>query len=222
MSKQKFSGSNAKGYYIALALCAVAIGICGILYYNTNEPQPQLNDPDITLDANATLGGEDVQAGVTVPVQTDTTTPTTTTPQTQSKPMQTMMPVVGETISQYAMECLQYNPTTRDWRVHNGIDIAAEAGTQVCAAAAGTVYTVYDDETMGMTVVIRHNDGYTTHYSSLEETVSVKPGDAVTMGQVIGCVGQTALMESAIGDHVHFSVTHNDQVIDPAVFLHLA
>ena len=222
MSKQKFSGSNAKGYYIALALCAVAIGICGILYYNTTDPQPQLNNPDATLDVNATLGGEDVQAGVTVPVQTDATTPTTTTPQTQKKPIQTMMPVVGETIAQYAMECLQYNPTTRDWRVHNGIDIAAEAGSQVCAAAAGTVYTVYEDQTMGMTVEIRHDDGYTTHYSSLEETVSVKAGDAVTMGQVIGCVGQSALLESTIGDHVHFCVTHNDTVIDPAEFLRLA
>lgn len=220
MSKQKFSSSNAKGYYIALALCAVAIGICGLLYYNAKDAQPQLNHPDTTV--NATLGEEDVPAGITLPGTTDATIPTTTKPQTQKKPLQTMSPVVGQTIAEYAMDCLSYNQTTRDWRVHNGIDIAAEAGTQVCAAAAGTVYTVYDDETMGMTVVIRHEDGYTTQYSSLAADVLVKAGDTVIMGQAIGCVGQSALLESAIGEHVHFAVTQHDKPVDPADFLNIA
>jgi murein DD-endopeptidase MepM/ murein hydrolase activator NlpD len=70
-----------------------------------------------------------------------------------------------------------------------------------------------------MTVVISHEDGYTTKYACLGEDVSVKPGDAVTMGQSIGTVGQTALMESALGHHLHFSVTHNDQAVDPTDFL---
>ena len=119
----------------------------------------------------------------------------------------------------YAMDSLTYNQTTRDWRVHNGIDIAGEAGAEVCAAADGEVYTVYEDETMGMTVVIRHTNGYTTKYASLGETVLVSPGDQVTAGQAIGTVGNTALMESAIGDHVHFSVTCDGELVDPADFL---
>jgi murein DD-endopeptidase MepM/ murein hydrolase activator NlpD len=122
-------------------------------------------------------------------------------------------------VAVYAMNELSYNATTRDWRVHNGVDIAAEAGTQVCAAAAGVVYTVYEDETMGMTVVIRHDGDYTTKYSSLATEVSVSPGDEVALGQVIGCVGDTALLETALGDHVHFSVTCGDEVMDPAEFL---
>ena len=103
--------------------------------------------------------------------------------------------------------------------VEKDIDIAAEAGTTVCAAAAGEVYTVYDDASMGMTVVIRHENGYTTKYASLSETVSVKPGDAVAMGQAIGTVGNTALMESAIGDHIHFAVTCDGESVDPEAFL---
>ena len=47
----------------------------------------------------------------------------------------------------------------------------------------------------------------------------VKPGDSVKVGQKIGTVGTTALLESAIGSHVHFTVTHNDKVINPADFL---
>ena len=83
--------------------------------------------------------------------------------------MKTMSPVAGEEIFGYSMEALSYNQTTRDWRVHNGVDLAAEAGSEVCAAADGEVYTVYEDDAMGATVVIRHDDGFTTRYSSLAE-----------------------------------------------------
>ena len=119
------------------------------------------------------------------------------------------------------MEVLSYNPTTRDWRVHNGIDIAAEPGTEVCAAADGTVYTVYEDETMGTTVVIRHDGGYVTKYASLAAEVSVSAGQSVKAGDVIGTVGCTALLETAIGDHLHFSVTCDGESMDPNDFLAL-
>ncbi len=117
--------------------------------------------------------------------------------------------------------CLSYNQTTRDWRTHNGVDIGADDGTEVLAAADGTVYTVYEDDTMGMTVVIRHQGEYTTKYCSLAQEVLVAPGDTVTMGQPIGYVGQTALLETAIGPHVHFSVSCKDEIMDPAEFLSL-
>jgi len=122
-------------------------------------------------------------------------------------------------VVEYSMDALCYNQTTRDWRVHDGMDIAAAAGTAVGAAADGTVYTVYEDETMGMTVVLSHEGGYTTKYASLAEDVPVKAGDAVTAGQTIGYVGNTALFENAIGDHIHFSVSCSGVVVDPENFL---
>ena len=215
MSKRKFSAKmNGKGYYIALILCAVAIGISGYLYYqNANKTDPQMsNDP---VDVVATDGVQAVatQPGTTEP-SVDATEPVPT-----EKSLKTAAPVVGETVAEYAMDCLSYNETTRDWRVHNGIDIAAEAGTPVVAAAAGEVYTVYDDEIMGKTVVIRHEGGYTTRYASLGDDVAVQPGKTVVLGEKIGTVGQSALMETALGDHLHFSVTLNDKAIDPAEFL---
>jgi len=220
MSNRKFSSFSGKGYYIALILCAAAIGISGYLYYqNAIKLDPQLQNPneDVgVVDPN----GDDVEAGVTDPngetPGTDTTNPT------HKRPSKTQRPVAGETVCDYAMDCLVYNPTTRDWRVHNGIDIAAEAGTQVLAAADGQVYTVYDDETMGTTVVIRHEGGYVSVYSSLDDELAVGTGDTVTCGQVIGKVGNTALMECAIGDHLHFSVTCNDEPVDPADFFALS
>ena len=219
MSKRKMNGISAKGYYIALILCAVAIGVSGYLYYrHTQNTQNNMEEnPSSVADATE---GEDVQAVATDPTQeADPQTPATKPTVPEKQKIKTSAPVSGETVYGYAMETLSYNQTTRDWRVHDGVDIAAEAGTKVCAAAAGQVYTVYEDDTMGMTVVIRHEDGYVTCYSSLSEEVAVKAGDTVECGQTIGYVGNSALLENAIGDHVHFSVTCNDEPMDPAEFL---
>ena len=210
MQNKKFSEAlNGKGYYIALILCAIAIGISGYLYYqNVSEVVDPSDVPAINTDGNH-------RPGETLP--DPTTNPTTpTNPKKGLKA--TVSPLTGEKVVDYAMDCLTYNPTTRDWRTHDGIDIAADAGTTVCAAADGTVYTVYDDDTMGKTVVIRHEDGYTTYYSCLADEVSVKPGDVVQMGQTIGTVGETALLEAAIGHHLHFSVMRDEQSMNPEDF----
>ena len=213
MSNKNHGGISGKGYYIALGLCAAAIGISGYLYY-ANQNTPQAKEKPAIQAVEATEDGG-VQAVATRPAET---------PEENKKPdtkraLKTAAPVSGETVAEFAADCLSYNETTRDWRTHNGVDMAADSGTEVKAAADGKVYTVYEDDTMGNTVVIRHQDGYTTSYASLAEGVSVKPGDTVTLGQTIGCVGSTAMLETALGDHVHFCVTHNDEIMDPMEFL---
>lgn len=228
MSDNKHAGRGfaGKGYYIALILCAAAIGITSYVYYrNANQVQEvalQETQEDILV---GTMGTEDVPVLATQPqAQTPSTLPATqeTSPTpTVKKALQTTSPVSGGTIFGYSMEALSYNQTTRDWRVHNGVDLAAEPGTEVCAAADGEVYTVYEDDAMGYTVVIRHADGYTTKYSSLSEDLAVKAGDQVTMGQTIGYADSTAIVETTLGSHVHFSVTLNDEPMDPAEFLAL-
>ena len=216
-SRKKFGNFSfsGKGYYIALILCAVAIGISGYLYYRSvNQQDTQLQAP--TDSADVLQDNQD-----DVPVVSTQPGDTSTKPTVPSGPIKTGAPLTGETIYDYAMDVLSYNETTRDWRVHNGIDIAAEAGTTVCAAADGTVYTTYVDDTMGTTVVIRHQDGYVTTYSSLDSELLVQPGASVTLGQAIGTVGNTAMLENALGDHLHFSVTCYDKPVDPVLFLSL-
>ncbi len=226
MSNNKKGGIYGKGYYIALILCAAAIGISGYVYYrNANKVETQLQEPPADA-VMATEKLEDIVVVVTQPavaqeeVLTGATEPVVAPAQPMA-PLKTGAPVAGQTVTVYAMDCLSYNQTTRDWRVHNGMDIAAEEGTEVCAAADGTVYTTYEDDSMGTTVVIRHDGGYTTVYSSLAEELKVSAGDEVKLGQAIGCVGSTALVETALGPHVHFSVTYRDEQMDPAEFLAL-
>ena len=202
MSKQKkfFDG---KGYYLALILGAVAIGITGYLYYaNANEEVAVQEEPVTQVGA--------LQTQQTV--EEDTSQPT-------EKPQKRVKPVDGQTLVGYALDMLCYNETTRDWRTHDGVDFAAQAGADVLAAADGTVYSVYEDDRMGVTVVLTHQGGYTTTYSALAEQVAVQAGDTVTAGQTIGTVGNTALMENAIGDHLHFAVSCGGESLDPMEFL---
>ena len=223
-NKRNNRGINGRGYYIALILCAAAIGITGYVYYrNANEATMTLQEqdlPDIIVGTMTTE--EDVPAVATEPEVEMMLPGENMAPQeTVSGTMQTTCPVSGEEICSYSMEALSYNQTTRDWRVHNGVDYAAPEGTQVVAAAEGVVYTCYEDDSMGHTVVIRHEGGYTTQYASLSQEIPVKPGDRVTMGQCIGYVGSSALVETTLGSHVHFSVSHQDAPVDPADFLKL-
>ena len=211
MSDNKHGRSfGIKGYYIALVLCAAAIGIMSYVYYAGQETAAvqTANVPD-TLVGTVTL-----PTGGTTP-----TAPSAEAKEPTAGKLSVCAPVEGQVLTGYAMEVLSYNQTTRDWRVHNGVDFAAPAGTPVVAAADGQVYTVYEDDQMGMTVVIRHENGYTTKYSSLAAGVAVSAGQEVAMGQTIGAVGNTALMENALGDHVHFAVTQNDRNVDPLEFL---
>ena len=207
MSKQK-KFFNGKGYYIALTLCAAAIGIMSYVYYSGQEQEA-------VQTANAPVS---IVGTVSLPTRGTEPSESAATQPTAGK-LSTCAPVEGEVLMGYAMEVLSYNQTTRDWRVHNGVDFAASPGTPVVAAADGQVYTVYEDDQLGMTVVIRHEGGYTTKYASLSADVSVSAGQPVSMGQTIGAVGTTALMENALGDHVHFCVTKDDQSVDPMTFL---
>ena len=227
MNDKKRNGGifTGKGYYIALILCALAIGTGGYaVYRNTAREVPAAPEETVeqALPAASEQEAEDIPVLATEPSREKPTEGTTQPTEPKKKALKTMSPVSsGKEIGENSVEALSYNQTTRDWRTHDGIDIAAEAGTPVCAAAEGVVESIREDDALGWTVTVSHDGGYTTQYSSLAAEVSVESGEAVAMGQVIGCVGDSALLETALGPHVHFSVTCKGAPMDPAQFLAL-
>jgi len=227
MSENKHTGGSrgGKGYYIALILCAAAVGITSYVYYrNSNVHEETLLQETTQIPVGTMAMEADIPVLATQP-QTEATqsAPTEqTVPQPVQKPKRKIqLPVSGQEIYGYSMETLSYNETTRDWRVHNGVDYAAEEGTPVCAAADGTVYTTYEDDAMGYTVVISHEGGYTTKYASLSADLPVSAGESVEAGQTIGYVGSSALVETTLGSHLHFSVTSQGKPMDPMAFFAL-
>lgn len=223
MSNKNFS-MNGKGYYIALILSAMAIAITGYLYHQNKTKVQEVSIQEPIVEHLNLGASQNTEAPAIQNPQQNNPEKATAPTQAASEPpaqqsLKTAAPLQGDTIGQYAMECLSYNETTRDWRVHNGIDLAAPEGTEVCAAADGTVYTTFEDDTLGHTVVIRHQGGYTTQYSNLGDALCVSAGDTVKLGQTIGYVGSSALVETAMAPHLHFSVSCQNTPIDPNDFL---
>lgn len=223
MRNEKSGGRSGKGYYIALVLCAAAIGITSYVTRPSKDKEPD-TPPLLQAEFAETVSSQQTQAleALATEAPEEPPVPSSAPQQTQPEKLRTAPPLSGSVTTLYAMDSLSYNETTRDWRVHNGVDYPGELGDPVSAAADGTVISVREDDSLGTTVVLRHTGGYETTYQNLEESVPVQLGDKVVLGQTIGSVGATALTESAIGPHVHFSVAYQDMPMDPADFLNMA
>ena len=122
-------------------------------------------------------------------------------------------------INPYSNGELVKSETLGVWKTHDGADLAADAGTAVSAMMKGTVTEVTNDPLWGICVVIDHGDGIVGHYRGLAENVSVKVGQEVSMGEIIGQVGNTADVECKLAPHLHFAVTVAGAWTDPLKFL---
>lgn len=107
------------------------------------------------------------------------------------------------------------DPLSGRLSVHKGVDFAAKAGSDVVAVAAGVVTASGRRSGYGNTVEISHADGYVTLYAHNQRNL-VQVGDLVQRGQVIAKVGSTG---RSTGSHVHFEVTQNGRVVNPASYI---
>ncbi len=220
-NKKGFAG---KGYYIALIACIAAVGISGYVFVKTAQ--------DSAVEASA------VVSQMPAPAE-EGSTETAPTPSAEAQTSQTdemgdsyeetisqtvsetaaMWPLVGDVAETFSQDTLTYSETMADWRTHEGLDILAAQGDLVCATQDGTVTAVYQDDFLGTVVVVSHGDDLSTLYANLSETPSVVAGDTVAAGDVLGQVGNTALLEKAEPDHLHFEVYRNGETTDPMAYL---
>ena len=96
-------------------------------------------------------------------------------------------------------------------RFHEGLDFAADIGTPVYATANGRVVKAGWESGYGNMVEIDHGYDYVTRYAHLSK-FSVKPGDTVGRGDVVGAVGNTG---KSTGPHLHYEVRYNGAPKNP-------
>ena len=127
-------------------------------------------------------------------------------------------PVASRQVSQaYSAGAPVYSQTMKDWRIHTGTDLSAQAGEEVLACANGQVLETATDPLLGNLVTIEHGD-FVFSYCGLGEDFAVSPGDTVTQGQVIGAI--TAVpQESAESPHLHLEVRRDQVCLDPQSLL---
>ena len=101
------------------------------------------------------------------------------------------------------------------------LDIEGNVGADVLAAADGVITEVRYDPMMGQTVVIKHNDTYTTVYQNMQTVIpeGISVGASVKGGQKIGSVGETALIEISESPHLHFSVLADGKYVNPLSYI---
>ena len=109
------------------------------------------------------------------------------------------------------------SPTSGASTYHQGVDLAAPAGTPIYASRAGVVTTASYSSSAGYYVTINHGDGFSSIYMHMEY-YSVSAGQAVSAGQQIGVVGKTGI---ATGYHLHFGIAYNGAYVNPCAYVSL-
>lgn len=232
--EKKFKGVlDGAGFYAALSVCILAVGAAGYFLLLQDkapaaaEPEPpqEVQLPAMEsapLEIPVPEPAEEVPVPEPVPAAAMPEIPAEIpdrTPVIPAAPKLVVEPLQGNVVAAFSVDTLLYDETMEDWRIHDGIDISAQAGSHVRSASAGTVLSVTQDPLMGTTVVIDHGDGYHATYANLQARPTVEAGDDVSAGQVIGAVGTTAAAESALGPHLHFSVEKDGDTVDPNRYL---
>lgn len=227
-----------RGFYIVLALCIAAVGATG--YYlldvvtdpmssiSVDTPEsalPEVQQP-VAVPEPAPVRPVQKPVEVTLPEETpaEMPQPEPAVPSEAPKPVQTVptvftWPVKGEVLRDFSVETLSPDPTMGDWRTHAGVDVAARLGTRVLCMTAGTVTQVWEDERMGACIRVEHGGKLESVYSNLSPQPTVKVGDKVEIGGILGAVGTTAAAESGMEPHLHLEVLRDGQAMDPLELL---
>lgn len=110
----------------------------------------------------------------------------------------------------------RWHPIYGDWRLHEGVDLAAPKNTPIYASRSGKIKVAsYQSGGAGYYVNIDHGDGYLSCYMHMTKYI-VSPGQYVVAGQVIGYCGATG---AATGYHLHFGIYYNGTAVNPAQYI---
>lgn len=121
-------------------------------------------------------------------------------------------PVAGTLSSDFGY---REHPTEGEERFHYGVDLAADAGTEVRCFADGTVTAVGDSSSYGRYCVVAHEGGYSTLYAHCSR-ITASSGAAVKRGEKIAEVGETGM---ATGPHLHFELQREGTYLNPIYYV---
>ncbi len=132
-------------------------------------------------------------------------------------------PVEGNVIREFTTDTV-FSKTLNTWRTREGIDFKAEIGSPVVSVLDGVIEKIDNDLTeRGQYIVVKHNDGFKTIYTNLDEEVKVVNGQKVRKGEVIATVGNTSgnYSNEDYGSHFNFVMYLNNEEVNPSEYIKL-
>lgn len=209
---------NPKANRAAIITSVILIAALAVIISVTvaNNRSKQVDEPLVTPSTTQ-------KSDVTTKAPTTTAAPQTEAPvATSPKPVEDTLPSfslpVNGVLSKKHDPTLQvYSSTMKDYRVHLGVDIVTEESAPVYAAADGKISKIWEDTLMGYCIAVQHSGDCYTIYKNLAETLpeGISEGASVRSGQLIGTVGESAMIEIAEEPHLHFEMTVADLSVDP-------
>ncbi len=218
--RMKHSTKSRIGFSAALGAAILAVG-AAVLFgvYGTSllleDPQPQTQDETPQTQEPQTQQTQ-IQAEE-IPVE-QTNEPEEEVA-VEEPALVYAMPLEGEVVNPYSGGELVKNITLKEWRTHDGADLAAAEGTPVKAIADGTVVELEEDPLWGVCLAVSHSDGTVSYYMGISANVEVSVDDAVTVGQTLGYVGNTAQIEIGQESHLHLGLRSGEEWVDPISYI---
>ena len=204
------------GFYIALVVCVIIAAVASFSAVtsilgnlrsenDTAQQQPPKTTPVETAPVDPpviedTTEDEEMSSDPLVPVYT--------------------LPVEDGVVTNHFSDGeLVKNETLDDWRTHNGIDIEAAEGAEIKAIYSGEVVHAGYNPLLGNIVELKLDTGYTVIYANLGSVDAVKSGDLISQNDIIGTLGNSAILENGQKPHLHLEIKNGDSYIDPLSLL---
>ncbi len=203
-----------------LVILAVAVALTSAANRARRGNVPADSSAPISTVAPSTHAPETQPPVTDKPADTDASVTEPDTPVADVVPT-FVLPVEGKLGDAHDPTAQVFSDTMKDWRVHLGIDIQSKVGEPVYAAADGIVTNVWNDPLYGWSMTIGHTGKAVTVYKNLGETLGegIEVGKEVKAGQVVGAVGDCAIIELAEEPHLHFEVKIDDVSVNPLDYM---
>ncbi len=210
-----------KFFYVALTLALVALGVSS--YATVSRLRQYENVPSSTPESMVASEVDKPVSDVPYPPAESHLSEVTATDlpvkdETLLSPAAPFfsMPVPGEILKDFDPDNLQYSETYKDWRLHLGVDIAAQKGDVIYSAAQGVVDDIYNDPILGTVVAIDHGEGLVAFYCGLNATPTVAIDDSVEAGSQLGVL-DVIPGESVEQPHLHLEMEQDGNPVAPLV-----
>ena len=220
LKNTKISRATAITVVALIASLAVIIGVTVAANRSKKKELPTDTDTKTTETVTNPKDTSDdtLENEKDTPKDSETTRPADTSASAVEGALPTFsLPVSGALLKKHDPELQVYSTTMNDYRVHIGVDIVTEENAPVYAAADGTVSKIWKDVLMGYCIAVEHSGDCLTVYKNLAETLptGIVEGAKVRSGQLIGSVGESAMIEVAEEPHLHFEMTVAELSVDP-------